>query len=55
MDCGTGPDRLGYGGCAKGLILEENEWFSETFIDRLWHRVLTIFVFLINVFIVKIC
>ena len=25
MDCGTGPDRLGYGGCAKGLILEENE------------------------------
>lgn len=30
MDCGTGPDRLGYGGCAKGLILEENEWFCET-------------------------
>lgn len=23
MDCGTGPDRLGYGGCAKGLILKK--------------------------------
>lgn len=30
MDCGTGPDRLGYGGCAKGLILEENDWIGET-------------------------
>lgn len=29
MDCGTGPDRLGYGGCAKGLILKDNECFTE--------------------------
>lgn len=35
MDCGTGPDRLGYGGCAKGLILKDNEWFSETVISTI--------------------
>lgn len=29
MDCGIGPDRLGYGGCAKGLILKDNECFTE--------------------------
>lgn len=30
MGCGTGPDRFGYGGCAKGLMLKNKEQFSET-------------------------
>lgn len=30
MGCGTGPERLGYGGCTKGLILKDNERHHES-------------------------